>query len=46
MNTIEKNILKDYANEITSRGFSVPAVFFFEMFKYLSLNINFPEGIA
>ncbi len=32
----EKNILRQYANEVSKRGLSVPAVFFLEMFKYLS----------
>ena len=36
MNANEKKILEKYANKVTSRGLSVPAVFFLEMFKYLS----------
>ena len=35
-NADQKKILSKYANDVTSRGLSVPAVFFLEMFKYLS----------
>jgi len=36
MNPEEKEIMKLYANKVIDRGMSVPAVFFLEMFKYLS----------
>ena len=36
MNKSEKKILKEYAGKVTNRGLSVPAIFFLEMFKYLS----------
>tara|TARA_Y100000768_G_C23979103_1_gene684718 strand:- start:1679 stop:1945 length:267 start_codon:yes stop_codon:yes gene_type:complete len=32
----QKKILSKYASDVANRGFSVPAVFFLEMFKYLS----------
>ena len=36
MNKSEKKILQKYASKVTDRGLSVPAIFFLEMFKYLS----------
>ena len=36
MNKSEKKILQEYASKVTNRGLSVPAIFFLEMFKYLS----------
>ena len=36
MNLEEKKIIKYYANKISKRGFSTIAIFFLEMFKYLS----------
>ena len=36
MNSSEKKILKGYANKVIDKGLSVPAIFFLEMFKYLS----------
>lgn len=32
----QKQIIDDYANKISSKGFSTLAVFFLEMFKYLN----------
>ena len=36
MNDKEKKIMNSYAKKVTDKGMSVPAVFFLEMFKYLS----------
>ena len=36
MDSEERKIIKNYANKISSRGFSTIAVFFLEMFKYLN----------
>ena len=36
MNSSEKKILKGYADKVIDKGLSVPAIFFLEMFKYLS----------
>ena len=36
MNDKEKKIMDSYAKKVTDKGMSVPAVFFLEMFKYLS----------
>ena len=36
MNHQEKKIMDLYAKKVIDRGMSVPAVFFLEMFKYLS----------
>ena len=36
MNDKEKKIMDLYAKKVTDKGMSVPAVFFLEMFKYLS----------
>ena len=40
MNPEEKEIMKLYANKVIDRGMSVPAVFFLEMFKYLSFILS------
>mgnify|MGYP001395300060 CR=1 FL=1 len=36
MRAKEKVTIDGYAKKISDRGFSVPAIFFLEMFKYLS----------
>ena len=36
MDIRQKQIIDDYANKISSKGFSTLAVFFLEMFKYLN----------
>ena len=36
MSTKDKVTIDSYAKKITDRGLSVPAIFFLEMFKYLS----------
>ncbi len=36
MSAKEKVTIDSYAKKISDRGFSVPAIFFLEMFKYLS----------
>ena len=36
MNHTEKKIMDLYAKKVIDKGMSVPAVFFLEMFKYLS----------
>ena len=36
MNNREKEIMQSYARKVIDRGLSVPAIFFLEMFKYLS----------
>ena len=36
MNNREKELMKLYAGKVIDKGFSVPAIFFLEMFKYLS----------
>ena len=36
MRAKEKVTIDSYAKKISDRGFSVPAIFFLEMFKYLS----------
>ena len=36
MDLREKKVIEDYANKISDRGFSTLAIFFLEMFKYLS----------
>ena len=36
MSAQEKVTIDSYAKKISDRGFSVPAIFFLEMFKYLS----------
>ena len=40
MNNKEQEIIETYANEVINRGLSVPAIFFLEMFKYLSFIIS------
>ena len=36
MNNNEKELMRQYARKVIDKGFSVPAIFFLEMFKYLS----------
>ena len=36
MNNNEKELMQQYARKVIDKGFSVPAFFFLEMFKYLS----------
>ena len=36
MNNREKELMQLYAKKVIDKGFSVPAIFFLEMFKYLS----------
>ena len=36
MNNNEKELMQQYARKVIDKGFSVPAIFFLEMFKYLS----------
>ena len=36
MKTREKEIMSLYAKKVMEKGMSVPAIFFLEMFKYLS----------
>ena len=36
MNSTEKELMQLYAKKVIDKGFSVPAIFFLEMFKYLS----------
>ena len=36
MNDKDKMIISSYANKLVDRGLSTPAIFFLEMFKYLS----------
>ena len=36
MDNKEKEIMQLYAKKVIDKGFSVPAIFFLEMFKYLS----------
>ena len=36
MNNREKELMQSYAKKVIDKGFSVPTIFFLEMFKYLS----------
>ena len=36
MDSKEKEIMQLYAKKVIDKGFSVPVIFFLEMFKYLS----------
>ena len=36
MNNNEKKLMQQYARKVIDKGFSVPAIFFLDMFKYLS----------